>query len=813
MSSFYYGPAGRGGSSVRFRKRKSRFTFEEVQLLLNEVKKNRHIVIGKQGVSANVKKRTWAEITARINEISECPREIIEIIKKWSDLKCDTKRKVAAMRAAGDGSLRAGCSRIARDLSPIENMVHQILQLPPLDDRAYPSRWSRMSRTKVEEENGEEKDEEDDLIFGMHPTPVPVSSSPNGMADTPPLTANSQGLAVPMGLSLSGPMPVSTSMSTNSMLPRNETGIPTEMYVSSHDGPVRCYDLQYEIPGAEDQTAELDNSDDERYQGLLPSTVMCQPPAAEEELPVMHSSATIASTSASSPAFARPSLSAAPSSPGLLPGPMSTQDRLAQHASLSLLLIGDSGVGKSCLLLRFADDTYTESYISTIGVDFKIRTIEMEGKTVKLQIWDTAGQERFRTITSSYYRGAHGIIIVYDVTDQESFNNVKQWLQEIDRYACENVSKLLVGNKCDLASKKVVDFTTGKEFALSLQIPFLETSAKNASNVEKAFLTMATEIQKRLGKGDGGAGHKEQQQRDEKKQKENTAYAKKVALRIASVLGLGGAVSVVYIFGDNSVDEQGNKVLLSVYAPVVQQLRRTFKYFKDYRQMIIEPTSPKLLPDPVKEPYYQPPYTLVLELTDVLLHPEWSLATGWRFKKRPGIEYLFQQLSPLYEIVIFTSETGMTAYPLIDSIDPQGFVMYRLFRDATRYMDGHHVKDVSCLNRDTSKVIVVDCKREAFRLQPFNGMALRRWDGNSDDRTLYDLAAFLKTIAISGVEDVRTVLENYAHEDDPIEAFKRRQAQLAQEEEQRLADMSKQTKQGLSLGSVVGRFWPRSKQQ
>uniref|UniRef100_H9GEU3 RAB1B, member RAS onco family n=1 Tax=Anolis carolinensis TaxID=28377 RepID=H9GEU3_ANOCA len=94
-----------------------------------------------------------------------------------------------------------------------------------------------------------------------------------------------------------------------------------------------------------------------------------------------------------------------------------------------LLLIGDSGVGKSCLLLRF---------------------------------WDTAGQERFRTITSSYYRGAHGIIVVYDVTDQESYNNVKQWLQEIERYASENVNKLLVGNKCDLTTKKVVDYTTAK---------------------------------------------------------------------------------------------------------------------------------------------------------------------------------------------------------------------------------------------------------------------------------------------------------------------------------------------------------------
>ncbi|KAJ3530890.1 hypothetical protein NM688_g7649 [Phlebia brevispora] len=158
-----------------------------------------------------------------------------------------------------------------------------------------------------------------------------------------------------------------------------------------------------------------------------------------------------------------------------------------------LLLIGDSGVGKSCLLLRFADDTYTESYISTIGVDFKIRTIELEGKTVKLQI------ERFRTITSSYYRGAHGIIVVYDVTDNDTFTNVKQWLQEIDRYASEGVNKLLVGNKSDLTSKKVVEYSAAKEFADQLGIPFLETSAKNATNVEQAFLTMAKQIKDRMG--------------------------------------------------------------------------------------------------------------------------------------------------------------------------------------------------------------------------------------------------------------------------------------------------------------------------
>jgi len=162
---------------------------------------------------------------------------------------------------------------------------------------------------------------------------------------------------------------------------------------------------------------------------------------------------------------------------------------------------------------------------------------------VKLQIWDTAGQERFRTITSSYYRGAHGIIVVYDVTDMDSFNNVKQWLQEIDRYASENVNKLLVGNKSDLVNKKVVEFTAAKvfillsfvhfcvnshfpppllspllrfffglslslslslsllaqEFANSLSIPFLETSAKNSTNVEEAFITMARQIKERMG--------------------------------------------------------------------------------------------------------------------------------------------------------------------------------------------------------------------------------------------------------------------------------------------------------------------------
>ena len=120
-----------------------------------------------------------------------------------------------------------------------------------------------------------------------------------------------------------------------------------------------------------------------------------------------------------------------------------------------LVVIGDTGVGKSCILLRFADDTYTENHISTIGEDFRIRTVKIDKRVVKLQIWDTAGQERFRTITSAYYRGADGIIMVYDVTSEESFNHINDWFIEVNRYASENTCKLLVGNKIDKGDKIV----------------------------------------------------------------------------------------------------------------------------------------------------------------------------------------------------------------------------------------------------------------------------------------------------------------------------------------------------------------------
>lgn len=189
-----------------------------------------------------------------------------------------------------------------------------------------------------------------------------------------------------------------------------------------------------------------------------------------------------------------------------MPAPQQSYDMLAK-----MLLIGDSGVGKSCLLLRFCDDAWTPSFITTIGIDFKIRTTELEGKRIKLQIWDTAGQERFRTITTAYYRGAMGILLVYDVTDERSFNNIRTWHANVEQHASEGVNKILIGNKCDWTDKKVITEQQGQELADELGLKYLETSAKSNINVEEAFFALARDIKERLidsapGGGAGGIG-------------------------------------------------------------------------------------------------------------------------------------------------------------------------------------------------------------------------------------------------------------------------------------------------------------------
>merc|ERR1711908_213804 len=179
---------------------------------------------------------------------------------------------------------------------------------------------------------------------------------------------------------------------------------------------------------------------------------------------------------------------------GVKAGVMAGGNKSPHDMLIKLLLIGDSGVGKSCLLCRYSDDVFNSNFITTIGIDFKIRTIELDGAKIKLQIWDTAGQERFRTITQAYYRGAMGILLVYDVTDDKTFNNIRTWMRNIEQHANEQVVKILLGNKSDMPEKKMVTKEQGEQLAKEFDIQFFETSAKTNENVEEAFTAIARAI-------------------------------------------------------------------------------------------------------------------------------------------------------------------------------------------------------------------------------------------------------------------------------------------------------------------------------
>ncbi|KAK4801146.1 hypothetical protein SAY86_021633 [Trapa natans] len=159
-----------------------------------------------------------------------------------------------------------------------------------------------------------------------------------------------------------------------------------------------------------------------------------------------------------------------------------------------VVLIGDSAVGKSQILSRFARNEFSLDSKATIGVEFQTRTLVIEHKSVKAQIWDTAGQERYRAVTSAYYRGAVGAMLVYDITRRQSFDHIPRWLEELRSHADKNIAIMLVGNKTDLEKQRAISTDDAKEFAEKEGLFFLETSALNASNVESAFFTVLTEI-------------------------------------------------------------------------------------------------------------------------------------------------------------------------------------------------------------------------------------------------------------------------------------------------------------------------------
>ena len=288
----------------------------------------------------------------------------------------------------------------------------------------------------------------------------------------------------------------------------------------------------------------------------------------------------------------------------------------------------------------------------------------------------------------------------------------------------------------------------------------------------------------------------------------------KFGLGYVTVLVVFGGGYMVHVWGAPKVDETTGAEIKDEFSELEwkeQYFRRFYRELILFKEMIQEPSRPMLLPEPLTEPYFQPPYTLVLEMTGVMVHPDWTYRTGWRFKKRPQVEHFLQQVTtPLFEIVIFTSEHAMTAYPIIDNLDPQGYIMYRLFRDSTNYKDGVHLKDISHLNRDPKRVIVIDWDDKAVALQPENALqGISRWTGEDDDRTLMDLAAFLRALAYSGVDDVRTVLSHYNQYDNPLAVFKENQRRIAQEQEAQQKMQQEMADKKTLVGGAFQNLWGR----
>ncbi|KAI9273709.1 HAD-like domain-containing protein [Sporodiniella umbellata] len=261
----------------------------------------------------------------------------------------------------------------------------------------------------------------------------------------------------------------------------------------------------------------------------------------------------------------------------------------------------------------------------------------------------------------------------------------------------------------------------------------------------------------------------------------------------------GSALGGLFYFGRPFEGEQEQKYV--EVNGLSAAYKRCVERYHEFQHSMNEPMWDKLLPEPLPEPYRRP-YTLVINLDTTLVYSKWDEKRGWTHAKRPGVDYFLSYLSQFYEIVIFTSQPCANARPILDKLDPYQYAMYRLYREGTRYQDGKYIKDLSYLNRDLSKVIMMDSNPESFCLQPENGIALKPWTGELKENSILEFIPFLEAIALTNPSDVRPVLKSFEGKHIPLEWHKREEEmnrlhRLQWEEEQ----SKKKTKR--NLGSLL----------
>ncbi|KIW46224.1 uncharacterized protein PV06_01907 [Exophiala oligosperma] len=310
--------------------------------------------------------------------------------------------------------------------------------------------------------------------------------------------------------------------------------------------------------------------------------------------------------------------------------------------------------------------------------------------------------------------------------------------------------------------------------------------------------------------GDRGRGETPRQQYVSSSDRKKNAVFRYMYL----ALGLGAVGYSVYLGRNWENEEEAKKHTdapsgwqLGLFWKRIQaRLGSTMSYYRD-------PVTTKLLPDEDPDPNMRFPFTLVLSLEDMLVHSEWTREHGWRVAKRPGVDYFLRYLGSYYEIVLFTSQPMAVVEGLLRKLDPYSTIRWPLFREATVYQDGHHVKDLSYLNRDLKKVLIMDTDPNHVKNQPENAIILPKWKGDPNDQTLIQFIPFLEYLATMGFEDAREVLKSFEGKYIPAE-FARREKLLREKFEKQEAEKKghKSKKSLSSLGSFLGLSKPHEEE-